>query len=587
VPRGIEAELLCPFEYLGVPDLIDYAQIPWRSGRFSDEELERAVETRARAINAFEQWQKHGGARTLAFCVSQRHADFMASFFAERGVATVAVHAGETSSPRALSLERLRDGDLKVLFAVDMFNEGVDVPAIDTVLMLRPTGSKTVWLQQLGRGLRRCEGKQRLQVIDYIGNHRSFLQHVEALAATLGSGRGAAAFLRALSADEVALPKGCGVTYELQAQQILSALTAPQGKALALRSWFEAYRELHGRRPRALEALHEGVDLRDLGAAHAGWLDFARSEAALAEPEALALAAAGDWLRAVERDASLTSGHDMITLLALLACGGLSGSVSVDALTDACQALARKARRVRDALGVDVDDHAALGRLIEPSLERWQSLGDSGGRSFFRRERGAWRWRPTTSALSVEAASALQALTRELSEWRLVAYLNRREETVESPAVDAARAIEPWHRYQRQDIAPAFGLVFNRASWNAGYVHAAGHVFLLVTLKKVKSDPGSAYEDRFASPTEFHWQSQTSMQRSDLKSRRIGNHQADGIALHLFVRDQKVQRGKSRPFVYCGQVDFASWEHDQPISVTFRLRQAVPEALRAELGVPE
>jgi hypothetical protein len=77
------------------------------------------------------------------------------------------------------------------------------------------------------------------------------------------------------------------------------------------------------------------------------------------------------------------------------------------------------------------------------------------------------------------------------------------------------------------------------------------------------------------------------MQRSDLKSRRIGNHQADGIALHLFVRDQKVQRGKSRPFVYCGQVDFASWEHDQPISVTFRLRQAVPEALRAELGVPE
>jgi len=85
------------------------------------------------------------------------------------------VHSGPTSSPRAAAIEALRDGELDVLFAVDMFNEGLDVPDIDTVMMLRPTESAIVWLQQFGRGLRKAPGKTHLTVVDYIGNHRSFL----------------------------------------------------------------------------------------------------------------------------------------------------------------------------------------------------------------------------------------------------------------------------------------------------------------------------------------------------------------------------------------------------------------------------
>ena len=99
----------------------------------------------------------------------------MAAFFNERGVRAVAVHSGPTSAPRAASLEQLSAGELDIVFAVDMFNEGVDLPTLDTVMMLRPTESKILWLQQFGRGLRKAEGKERLTVIDYIGNHRVFL----------------------------------------------------------------------------------------------------------------------------------------------------------------------------------------------------------------------------------------------------------------------------------------------------------------------------------------------------------------------------------------------------------------------------
>lgn len=172
--EGVRDGLLAPFHYYGVPDDVDYANIPWRSTRFDEEALTTAVATQRRAENALVQLRTKGGKRALGFCVSQRHADFMTAFFKERGVRAVAVHSGPTSAPRAASLEQLEAGELDIVFAVDMFNEGVDLPTLDTVMMLRPTESKILWLQQFGRGLRKAAGKERLMVIDYIGNHRVF-----------------------------------------------------------------------------------------------------------------------------------------------------------------------------------------------------------------------------------------------------------------------------------------------------------------------------------------------------------------------------------------------------------------------------
>ncbi len=103
----------------------------------------------------------------------------MAQFFTARGVKAVAVHSGAGSAPRATSLEDLAEGRIEVIFSVDIFNEGVDIPAVDTVLMLRPTESPVIWMQQLGRGLRKSPDKAVLKVIDYIGNHRAFLTNSE------------------------------------------------------------------------------------------------------------------------------------------------------------------------------------------------------------------------------------------------------------------------------------------------------------------------------------------------------------------------------------------------------------------------
>jgi len=141
----------------------------------------------------------------------------MSQYFRGAGVEAVAVHSGDGSAPRAASLQRLRDGELKVIFSVDMFNEGVDLPDVDTILMLRPTESKILWLQQLGRGLRQPEGIDKtLKVVDYIGNHRVFLNKPEALLHALFSmGPGLEPVRKQLElvrAGTAALPPGCEIT---------------------------------------------------------------------------------------------------------------------------------------------------------------------------------------------------------------------------------------------------------------------------------------------------------------------------------------------------------------------------------------
>jgi len=190
----------------------------------------------------------------------------MADFFVREGIAAVAVHPGADSAPRATSLEQLRGGQLEVIFAVDMFNEGVDVPAIDTVLMLRPTESTIIWLQQLGRGLRVAADKDHLTVIDYIGNHRAFLMKLRGIAVianqdTETSGR-QREFLESITSGRITFPAGCEVTYELAAIDILKSILRPTPPQQAIEDFYRDFKERHGIRPTATETFHAGFNPR-------------------------------------------------------------------------------------------------------------------------------------------------------------------------------------------------------------------------------------------------------------------------------------------------------------------------------------
>ena len=174
--EAINKGILVPFHYYGICDIIDYSNINIVNGLYDKKELNEVyIKNTERYDMIYKYYMKYGSKRALGFCCTREHAEAMAEDFCKRGIPSVAVYSnsdGEFSEDRKTAINRLIKGDIRVIFSVDMFNEGVDIPSVDMVMFLRPTESPVVFIQQLGRGLRRSKGKEYLNVLDFIGNYQ-------------------------------------------------------------------------------------------------------------------------------------------------------------------------------------------------------------------------------------------------------------------------------------------------------------------------------------------------------------------------------------------------------------------------------
>ena len=297
--QGVSRGLLSPFHYYGLVSDLDYDKVNWRSGRFDLEDLtDFAKPWTERAWARFIEHAGPAPRRTLVFCCTTRHADHVAAFLREKGVKAVAVHSKPSSAVRATSLAKLRDGSLEAICCVDVFNEGVDVPELDHVLMLRPTESPIVFLQQLGRGLRTSAGKDALTVVDFIGNHRSFLLKPAVLMQLTGESPGPSASVQRLKQHSVRLPAGCSIEVETAAIDLLEQLArrSPQD---VLVFEYRRFWDSHGRRPSAGELFAAGANLKAVADNHGNWFDFVASQEDLDPLEQQALANHRGWLDAL------------------------------------------------------------------------------------------------------------------------------------------------------------------------------------------------------------------------------------------------------------------------------------------------
>ncbi len=173
--EAINKGMLVPFHYYGIYDETDYSSLHVVKGRYDEKELnETYIGNVKRYDLIYKYYMKYRSQRALGFCCSRQHAEEMAKEFCKRGIESVAVYSnadGEFSEDRNMAIEKLKNQEIKVIFSVDMFNEGLDIAMLDMVMFLRPTESPIVFMQQLGRGLRTCKGKEYLNVLDFIGNY--------------------------------------------------------------------------------------------------------------------------------------------------------------------------------------------------------------------------------------------------------------------------------------------------------------------------------------------------------------------------------------------------------------------------------
>ena len=215
--------LLAPFYYYGITDSVDYSEVAWDKGHYVASELSHIYtynDARTAVIlRSLQQYLTNiRDVRALGFCVDQQHAKYMAAKFTLCGL-KAEVLTSENAQMRTALYNRLKRKDINYLFVVDMFNEGVDIPEVDTILFLRPTESLTVFIQQFGRGLRKAEGKTHVDILDFVGNSRAEFNYTDRMRVMIG--RTSMSVAEEMERDCPHLPLGCRIILEPKAKEYI------------------------------------------------------------------------------------------------------------------------------------------------------------------------------------------------------------------------------------------------------------------------------------------------------------------------------------------------------------------------------
>ncbi len=309
--EAIQRQWLAPFHYHGVYDDTDYRQITWLGNRYAEEELLQVQLREDMAERILKAWEKHKQTRTLVFCSSIKQADFLANYFNENGYKTIALHSKQVEVGRKKAIQLLEAGKLDAIFTVDLFNEGVDIPAVDTLLFVRPTESLTVFTQQIGRGLRLHEEKDYCVVIDLIGNYRN----ADVKLSVLDTAKEA----KKAKQIQPAVPANCVFELDTQVIDLLTEMARKrQPRKEKLKDDYFTLKQDLGRRPTYLE-LHlkgqsESIQYRQEFKSYHGFLYCADE---LSEREKEAFKRYEPWLVEVEKT-GMAKSYKMVVLLAML-----------------------------------------------------------------------------------------------------------------------------------------------------------------------------------------------------------------------------------------------------------------------------
>lgn len=534
---ALEQGLLCPFQYFGVADDVDLSRLTWSRGGYGPGQLEKVYTGNdarvAKVVKAmYDVVEDPHAMRALGFCVSVKHAEYMAECFRRISIPAAAVSANSTQSERTDALRALRDRTINVIFAVDLFNEGLDIQEIDTLLFLRPTESPVVFLQQLGRGLRRTEGKAGVTVLDFIGQQHRRFRFEERFKALLGGDR--RDVLRQIKDDFPYLPAGCSISLDRQSQKAI--LDNIRG-ALNLRGsqLSERLQEL-GDVTLSRFLRDSGFSLEDIySGAHPGWTVTRRRAGFVGDTdpdEAILSNALGRMLHIDDPD-------------------------RVDTFV----------RWLRQTTPPDVStlDHRDLRLANMLHVDLW-SAGPG----------------PTSLQTSLDRLWRNPNIVSELKE--LLGVLGARASRL---ALDAG--LEPeiplrlHARYSRYELLAALGeaTAERPTYWREGvrWIDRYGMDIFLVTLNKSERhfSPTTRYRDYPISPTLFHWESQSTTKTSSPTGRRYVQHQVQGSRVLLFVRESNFGESLgASPFLFLGPASYVSHQGDRPMAILWRLKHEMP-----------
>ncbi|WP_327587896.1 DUF3427 domain-containing protein [Nonomuraea sp. NBC_00507] len=518
--EALERGLLAPFQYFGVHDGTDLREVGWRRGQgYDTNQLARVYTGNDRRVAVVLETLERkigdiGKMRAIGFCVSIDHARFMADRFTQAGLPSIAVTAHSSSEERSRALRDLRERRINAVFTVDLFNEGVDVPEIDTVLFLRPTDSATVFLQQLGRGLRLADDKPCLTVLDFVGHQHKQFRFDRRYRALTGASRTGIA--REIEQGFPTLPAGCVIDLDRDVRRLVLENVR---QALNL-NWKDLAGELRELGDVSLSKFLEetGLDVEDLYRRRQGWAYLRHTAGIEATPPDEGLGRAfGRMLHIddVERLAFMTE--------------VLNGRTP------------QSSRELR------------LLAMLDAML---------------------WGGTQPVSGMEARLAQLTGARAAELRELAAVLHSGIRHV---APTLDPIVPLRIHARYSKNEVLAAFGIdrpAYMREGVKYVEEHQADLFFVTIDKSEDHYSPTTLYHDRAITEELFQWESQSTLRSSTPTARRYLTGES---TVHLLIRESKRDEGLGAPpYTYAGPMRYVSHAGERPIRFVWRLNHPLP-----------
>ena len=545
LPEAIDRKLLCPFQYFGVTDTVDLDTLKWSAGGYQKSELEQiytfsgAIANR-RADHVVSSLLKYvtdmDEVKGLGFCVTVDHAEFMCRYFNEHHIPSMFLTGNSPDEERKTAKQRLVAGEVRFIFVVDIYNEGVDIPEVNTVLFLRPTESLTIFLQQLGRGLRLAEDKDCLTVLDFIGHANRKYNFEDKFAALLSNTTRSVS--REIKDGFISVPKGCYIQLEKKAAKyILDNIRASYGNTAGLVSRVASFTEDSGLEltlANFLDCYH--LDPRAIYKFSSFSRICARADLIpdFAEPLEETMTKALAKLAVIDSRRWISFLLDILPRL---------DDVNFAALSDA-------QKRMMQMFYITVWGKAADDWDGEEVLDNLYALSDS------------------------------TVLLNEFLE--LLRYRFEQIDFIDEPVDLGFDCPLDLHcTYTRDQILVAMDFM-KPATVREGVKWLPDKQLdvFFVTLNKADKDysPTTMYNDYSINESLFHWQSQSTTAETSSTGQRYIHHKERGSKVLLFVREFKADRvtGDAEAYTYLGTARYVKHEGSRPMNITWQLDRPIP-----------
>lgn len=434
---AINKGMLVPFHYYGIYDDTDYSGLHLIRGRYDEKELnETYIGNVHRHDLIYKYYCKYGSKKALGFCCSRAHAEEMAKEFCERGIPSVAVYSnanGTYSEERGKAIKKLKSGEIRVIFSVDMFNEGVDITSVDMVMFLRPTESPIVFLQQLGRGLRRSKGKEYLNVLDFIGNYEK-----AGRVRFLLTGRTLGKNEYYNPADRSAFPDDCLIDFDMKLIDLFSEMDKKHLKIKdQIRNEYYRVKELLGRIPSRMDLFtYMDDDIYRVAITHSKdnpfkrYLDFRKELGELSEGENILYRGIGrEFINLIE-NTNMSKVYKMPVLMAFYNHGNIRSQVSEEELLDSWKEFFSTGTNWKDLdTGITYEKYCSISdkEHIKKILQMPVHFLQESGKGFFVKKEGtALALKEDLTDVILQPAFGEQM--KDVIEYRAMDYYRRRYE---------------------------------------------------------------------------------------------------------------------------------------------------------------